>query len=151
MNIMFRYIIAGILVLILSTLLSAQQNNLQRNLNSVNKVKVQSIIFDEIEAGILNNDVKSISQYFSSQPYISLINGVNGYYSSNQAYYIIEDFFKTFKVVDFSFTEKKTEESVSFGKGKYYFEKKGKRESANLYITLTKQGSRWYITQISIN
>jgi len=151
MNIIFRYIIAGILVLILSNFLSAQQNNLQRNLNSVNKVKVQSIIFDEIEAGILNNDVKSFSKYFSSQPYISLINGVNGYYSSNQAYYIIEDFFKIFKVVDFNFDEKKTEESVSFGKGKYYFEKKGKRESANLYITLSKQGSRWYITQISIN
>lgn len=151
MNIMFRYIIAGILVLILSTSLSAQQNKLQRNLNSVSKVKVQSIIFDEIEAGILKNDVKSFSQYFSLQPYISLINGVNGYYSSNQAYYIIEDFFKTFKVVDFNFGEKKVEESVSSGKGKYYFEKKGKRESANLYVTLTKQGSRWYITQLSIN
>ena len=151
MNIMFRYIIAGILVLVFSNLLSAQNNNLQRSLKPVNKVKLQSIIFDEIEAGILKNDVNSFSNYFSSQPYISLINGVNGYYSSNQAYYIIEDFFKTFKVVDFSFAEKKTEESVSFGKGKYYFEKKGKRESANLYVTLTKQGSRWYITQISIN
>jgi hypothetical protein len=148
---MFRYIIAGIIVLVLTNHLSAQHNNLQRNLNTVNKVKVQSIIFDEIETGILKNDVKSFSQYFSSQPYISLINGVNGYYSSNQAYYIIEDFFKSFKVIDFNFSEKKTEESVSFGKGKYYFEKKGKRESANLYINLTKQGSRWYITQISIN
>lgn len=151
MKIMFRYIIAGILVLILSNPLSAQQNNLKKSLNSGSKVKVQSIIFDEIESGILKNDVKSFSQYFSSQPYISLINGVNGYYSSNQAYYIIEDFFKTFKVVDFSFAEKKTDESVSFGKGKYYFERKGKRESANLYVTLTKQGSRWYITQISVN
>ena len=151
MKTMFRYIITVIFFLVLSNSIPAQQDNLQKNLNSLNKVKVQLIIFDEIEAGILKNDVKSFAQYFSPQPYISLINGVNGYYSSNQTYYIIEDFFRTFKVVAFNFEEKKTEESVSFGKGTYYFEKKGKREAANLYITLTKQGSRWYITQISIN
>ena len=151
MKVMFRYIIVVMLFLVLTSNLSAQQNNLQRNLSSNRKVNVQSIIFDEIQTGILKNDVKSFSKYFSSQPYLSLINGVNGYYSSNQTFYIIEDFFKTFKVVDFNFVQKKSEESVSFGKGTYYFEKKGKRESANLYITLTKQGSGWYITQISIN
>lgn len=129
----------------------SQHNNLQKNLNPTGTVKIQSIIFDEIETGILNNDVKSFSRYFTSQPYISLINGVNGYYSSNQTYYIMEDFFNSFKVVSFKFEEKKTEESVSYGKGAYYFEKKGKREVAHLYITLSKAGSRWYITQISIN
>jgi len=131
--------------------LFSQNNNLQKNLNPTGTVKIQSIIFDEIETGILNNDLKSFSQYFTSQPYISLINGVNGYYSSNQTYYILEDFFNSFKVVSFRFEEKKTEESVSYGKGAYYFEKKGKREIAHLYITLSKAGSRWYITQISIN
>ncbi len=151
MKTLFQYTIIILSTTILFSNLFAQQNNLQKNLNQKNKKALESTIFDEIETGILSNDVKSFSQYFSPQPYISLINGVNGYYSSNQTFYIIEDFLNTFKVVDFNFDEKKTQESVSFGKGIYYFEKKGKRESANLYITLTKQGSRWYITQISIN
>jgi len=144
-----------ILVLVFNTLFScpllSQHNNLQQNLNSTKKVKIQSQILNEIETSIQDNDIKSLSKYFSSQPYISLINGVNGYYSSNQAYYILENFFNTFKVVSFSFEEKKAEESVSYGKGAYYYEKKGKRENAHLYITLNKAGSKWYITQISIN
>jgi len=134
-----------------SNFLFSQNNNLRQNLNTDSKVKIQSVIFNDIESGIVSNDVKKISQYFSSQPYISLVNGVNGYYSSNQAYYIIEDFFNSFKVVSFKMEETKTEGSVSYGKGDYYFEKKGRREVAHLYITLSKSGNKWYITQISIN
>ena len=147
----FIYIIATLFSASFFNPLFSQHNNLQKNLNSTNKVKIQSLILNQIEEGILNNDVKSFSQYFASQPYISLINGVNGYYSSNQAYYILEDFFNSFRVVSFRFEERKTEESVTYGKGAYYFEKKGKREEAHLYITLSKSGSKWYITQISIN
>jgi hypothetical protein len=131
--------------------LFAQHNNLQQNINNGNKIKIQTIIFNDIESGIAANDVKKFSQYFSSQPYISLVNGVNGYYSSNQAYYIMEDFFNSFKVVSFKMEETKSEGSVSYGKGDYYFEKKGRREVAHLYITLSKSGNKWYITQISIN
>ncbi|MCW8804559.1 MAG: DUF4783 domain-containing protein, partial [Ignavibacteriaceae bacterium] len=131
--------------------LFAQHNNLQQNLNNGGKIKIQTVIFNDIESGIISNDVKKFSQYFSSQPYISLVNGVNGYYSSNQAYYIIEDFFNSFKIVSFKMEETKTEGSVSYGKGNYYYEKKGKRQIAHLYITLSKSGNKWYITQISIN
>lgn len=129
----------------------SQDNNLQQNLNSNSNIKAQSIIFNDIESGIIANDVEQISKYFSPQPYISLINGVNGYYSSNQAYYILEDFFTTYKVISFKIGETKSDESVSYAKGEYYFEKKGKREAAHLYVTLSKSGSKWQITQISIN
>jgi Domain of unknown function (DUF4783) len=147
----FFYIIAILNTVSFFQPLFSQHNDLQKNLNSTNKVNIQSAILDEIESGILNNKMQAISKYLSSQPYISLINGVNGYYSSNQTYYILEDFFNSFKVVSFRFEEKKTEESLSYGKGTYYFEKKGKREIAHLYVTLSKAGSKWYITQISIN
>ena len=76
-----------------SSYLFTQHNNIQQNINNGNKVKIQTVIFNDIESGIVSNDVKKFSQYFSSQPYISLVNGVNGYYSSNQAFYIMEDFF----------------------------------------------------------
>ncbi|MBE0572321.1 MAG: DUF4783 domain-containing protein [Ignavibacteriaceae bacterium] len=150
MKTLFLYI-AIIFLVSGSSYLFAQHNNLQQNINNSNKVKIQTIIFNDIESGIASNDVKKFSQYFSSQPYISLVNGVNGYYSSNQAYYIMEDFFNSFKVVSFKMDETKSEGSVSYGKGDYYFEKKGRREVAHLYITLSKSGNKWYITQISIN
>lgn len=147
----FLYILILLITTSFSNQILCQYNNLQQNFNSNKKVKVQSVILSEIETSIQDNDIQTLSKYFTSQPYISLINGVNGYYSSNQAYYILEDFFKTYKVVSFSFDEKKAEESVSYGRGAYYYEKKGKRETAHLYITLNKAGSKWYITQISIN
>ena len=150
MKTLFLYIVIIFFVSGISYLF-AQHNNLQQNINNGNKIKIQTIIFNDIESGIAGNDVKKFSQYFSSQPYISLVNGVNGYYSSNQAYYIMEDFFNSFKVVSFKMEETKSEGSVSYGKGDYYFEKKGRREVAHLYITLSKSGNKWYITQISIN
>lgn len=145
----FNMVIA--ILLLGSNQLIAQEENFKQNLSSGNKVKIQSIIFRDIESGITNNDVKKFSQYFSPQPYISLINGVNGYYSSNQAFYILEKFFNEYRVVTFELEEGKTEGTVSYGKGDYQYEKKGRRESAHLYITLTKSGSKWYITQLSIN
>ena len=151
MKITFLYTIVILSVLSFFYPIFSQHNNLHQNFNSTNKIKIQSIILDEIESGITNNKTEVISKYFASQPYISLINGVNGYYSANQAYYILEDFFNSYRVVSFRFEEKKTEESISYGKGEYYFEKKGKREVAHLYVTLSKAGSKWYITQISIN
>jgi len=150
MKTLFLYIVIILFVSGISYLF-AQHNNLQQNINNGNKVKIQTIIFNDIESGIASNDVKKFSQYFSSQPYISLVNGVNGYYSSNQAYYIMEDFFNSFKVVSFKMEETKSEGTISYGKGDYYFEKKGRRELAHLYITLSKSGNNWYITQISIN
>ena len=127
-----------------------QDNNLQQSLIT-DSINTQIIIFNDIESGISSNDVKKLSKYFSPQPYISLINGVNGYYSSNQAYYILEDFFDTYKILSFKINERKIDESVSSAKGEYYFEKKGKREIAHLYVTLSKSGSKWQISQISIN
>ena len=150
MKTLFLSVVIGFLVSGSSSLFP-QHNNLQQNLSTDSKVKVQSIVFNDIEKGIVSNDVNKFSQYFSPQPYISLVNGVNGYYSSNQAYYIMEDFFNSFKIVSFEMAETKTEGTVSYGKGDYYYEKKGRREVAHLYITLSKSGNKWCITQISIN
>ena len=150
MKTLFLTVVIGFLVSGSSSLFP-QHNNLQQNLSTDSKVKVQTIVFNDIEKGIVSNDMKKFSQYFSPQPYISLVNGVNGYYSSNQAYYIMEDFFNSFKIVSFKMEETKTEGTVSYGKGDYYYEKKGRREVAHLYITLSKSGNKWYITQISIN
>ena len=145
------FLTATIFLLIGSQLSFPQNNNLQQNLSTTNKIQTQDIIFNDVESSILTNDVKKISKYFSPQPYISLVNGVNGYYSANQTYYILEDFLNNFKVVAFKISETKTEGTISYGKGDYFFEKKGKREVAHLYVTLTKSGNKWQITQISIN
>jgi hypothetical protein len=129
----------------------SQDINLQNHFNSGNSVKVEIIALNEIEEGIEEGNINKLTSYIASQPYISLLSGVNGYYSSNQAYYILEEFFENYKVVSFKFENKKFEENVVYGTGEYYYERKGKRESAYLYVTINKIGNKWYISQISIN
>lgn len=151
---MFRiyfYSVAIIFLFACVPSLYSQDINLQNKLNSGNSVKVEIIALNEIEEGIQEGNVSKLTGYFASQPYISLLSGVNGYYSSNQAYYILEEFFQNYKVVSFKFVNKKFEENVVYGTGEYYYERKGKRESAYLYVTINKIGNKWNISQISIN
>ncbi len=129
----------------------SQDNNISKKLNSQSKFHFENVIFQEIENGIVESDVSKIARYFSPKPYLSFSNGVTGYYSSNQAYYILEDFFNIYKVISFKFDHKKNDNSVSYATGIYYYESRGKRDSAQVYITLSKLGDNWFITQISIN
>ena len=43
----------------------------------------------QLENGFAKNDVSFISPHLGSQVYLSFLNDVSGYYSSNQAYYIL--------------------------------------------------------------
>jgi hypothetical protein len=139
------------LCLIFQNSLLAQENSLIQKYNNQSKFKVENSIINEIEKGLATGDVSKISRYFGSRPYLSFSSGVSGYYSANQAYYVLEDFFKLYKVVSFKFENKKIEESLSYATGVYFYERKGKRDSSRVYITLNKVGKNWFITQISIN
>ena len=137
-------------VMLLCNISFPQVHNFLNNRN--NKVDTQKqTIFSDIELGIKEKNVNKISKYFSQQPYLSFSNGVTGYYSSNQAYYILEDFLNLHRVIDFKFDTKKMDDKFAYATGTYFYELKGKRDSKQVYLTLNKIGNNWYITQISIN
>ncbi len=129
----------------------SQDYNINKKLNSKSGFHFENVIFLEIEKAIVESDVSKIARYFSPKPYLSFSNGVTGYYSSNQAYYVLEDFFNIYKVISFKFDHKKNDGSDSYATGIYYYQNKGQRDSAQVYVTLNKIGDNWFITQISIN
>ncbi|NNG28233.1 MAG: DUF4783 domain-containing protein [Ignavibacteriaceae bacterium] len=129
----------------------SQDYYLNKKLNSNSNSHIDNVIFQEIENGIVESDVSKIARYFSPKPYLSFSNGVTGYYSSNQAYYVLEDFINIYKVISFKFDHKKNDGTISYATGIYYYESRGKRDSAQVYLTLSKIGDNWFITQISIN
>lgn len=108
-------------------------------------------VFSDISDGIANSNVESIARYFSSQTYLSLSNGISGYYSSNQAYYVLEDFFKIYRVTAFRFDNIQSDPNNPYATGEYQFEYRGKRDIAQVYISLKKTGKNWKISQITIN
>ncbi len=108
-------------------------------------------IFHDLESSIREGNIVNISKYFGQQTYFSLSNGISGYYSANQAYYVLEDFFKLYKVTSFKFDHIKTDKNNSYATGKYGYDNKGKRSVAQVYISVKKVGNNWNITQLTIN
>ncbi len=109
------------------------------------------VAFNQIENGIASGRVSELVEYLSPQTYLSLSNGISGYYSSNQAYYVLEDFFRSYQVTGFRFDDLQIEEGNVYGTGKYQFVMRGKREVAQVYISLKHAGKKWKITQLTIN
>ncbi len=121
------------------------------NFSIQNQTEHVQNLFSSIEYDLNTADVAALSKYFSSQTYLSLENGVNGYYSSNQAYYVLESFFKDYHVVSFKLNNIKTDPDNPYATGVYDYDLNGKRDSVQVYLSLKKIGDSWKITQISID
>jgi len=130
---------------------AAQETRFFNKFDSSHRQNTVKIIFDEIENGLSNGRPSSISDYLSAQTYLSLTNGVNGYYSSNQAYYILEDFFKLYRVIVFNLQNIRADVISPYATGTYSFNYRGKKGTARVFISLTKSGNNWKISQLTIN
>lgn len=106
-------------------------------------------IFSDIERAFSSGNVSLISGYFPSQIYLSLSNGVNGFYSGNQAYYILQDFFQINQPINFKYTQKSESEN-GFATGLFTFENKNKKETAQVFISVEFSGAKWKISLITI-
>jgi hypothetical protein len=146
-----KKIIILILFLILGQQFFAQKYPIKSDLNSSSQNTMVYEILEEIEMGISKTNLSSISPHLSSHIYLSFLNGVSGYYSANQAFYVLENFFKEYKVTSFLFDSFNFNTVTPFAKGTYNYEHKGNRSEAKVYLTMKLTGKSWKITQISIN
>jgi len=145
------YLISLILIAILSVgKIDAQNKELIKS-DSNRQKNSAYVILTEIEGGIAKGNIAAIFRHLSPQTYFSLTNGIRGYFSSNQAYYIFEDFFKVYQVLSFKFHSIQTENGNPYATGIYYYELRGKRETAQVYISLKNIGKSWKIIQITFN
>ncbi len=146
-----KKIIFLILFLFSGQLYFPQEYSIKKDLKSNSQNSVVYGVLNDIEKGILRTNISDISPYLASQVYLSFLNGISGYYSSNQAYYTLEKFLKEYKVISFSFSKIKINTTHPFAIGTYYYEHKGNRSEARVYLTVKLTGKSWQITQISIN
>ena len=124
------------IIALFNTQLFAQQQNYLNRTYTKNQVPAVQIVFNQIEEAISTKNVSVLSQYFSPHTYFSLSNGMSGYFSSNQAYYILEDYFKIYSVISFRFNDVQAAEDKPYATGVYNFEFKGKRDVSRVYISL---------------
>lgn len=140
-----------IMLFILSSFTAAQDVNRMNGLHKGNQRVPAQNVFTQIEEAIINGDIRALAGYLGPQTYFSLTNGKSGYYSSNQAYYVLEDFFKLYRVTSFRLNNVQSVENNPYATGVYSYELKGKRNNAQVYISLKYAGKSWQISQITIN
>ncbi len=108
-------------------------------------------VFEKFEAGLSIGDVSKFSSFFGDKTYISLANGTAGYYSSNQAYYVLQDFLLFYKPSNFRITHSVTNSDNPFSSGEMKYFSNGMRGTAQVYVSLKMESGFWHISQITIN
>ncbi len=106
-------------------------------------------ILAEIEGIIQRGEGEGLSRYLSPHVYISLKGSEWGFYSSNQATYVLWKFFSTYKPISFSFSTYGEVESNRFATGRGYFSSKGVRESLQIYVSLALREGRWVLVEFN--
>jgi len=114
-------------------------------------VSGSNTIFDSIKNGILGGSVKLFSQYLDSQTFLNLSNSTVGYYSSNQAVYVLQNFINNYQNVTFRYSEIQLNNKNPYAIGTYGYYYEGEKDSANVFISLKRIRNEWKIKQITIN
>lgn len=124
------------------TLPSFMQDSKSREINK---------LLIKIEEGLSTASIDKFSSYFNSRNYLSLANGSSGYFSSNQAYYVMKDYLSIYKPISFKFARSVVDTNSPFAAGILKYNNNGIRGSATVFITFQMIDNQWKISQITIN
>ena len=97
-----------------------------------------------------SGNIRYLRARLGGKVYLNLFTGINGYYSAEQAYLILESFFATYTPISFSFSSRNFSIRNPYGFGPLTYERRGRRGSAEMFISLAQVGDRWVINQITV-
>jgi hypothetical protein len=107
-------------------------------------------IIDRIEKGINDGNVEIFGPYLGPQVSISMSGDRSGWYSTNQAYSILKNYFGMRKTLSFAFTTREESDQRAIATGGGRFVKRGTKESVQIYVMLKYIEEKWIITQIHL-
>jgi hypothetical protein len=107
-------------------------------------------LFGIIEQSILKTSLSSTAAHFAQQVFVNVSGSESGYFSSNQTVSILQRYFSSRTSLSFGFSRYSDAGSAPFATGRLSFNVKGRRESAQVYVSLRFQDSRWLISQFNI-
>jgi len=107
-------------------------------------------VVDSIEQGIVSGNVQVFSGHLARQIYITLRGKEGGYFSANQAFYILQEYFSSRHAVNFRFTTVNADIANPYATGGGTFFVKGNPEILQLYVALARADGRWVIAQFNV-
>ncbi len=111
---------------------------------------IPSAIFQDVETGIAQGDAGRFSYAFGRQVYLTLHGQEPGYVSASQLVYILDDFFRSHKTVQFKLTTRDAASQSPYATGGGTFAQRGVFERIQVYVGLTRQNDKWVISQLAL-
>ena len=107
-------------------------------------------LFAKIEAGITSGETARFSQDLARQTYVSVRGKESGYFSANQAFLIVRNYFSSRRLASFKLSKQESAGSMPFATGGGTFMSRGTLEQFQVYVALTRVESRWVIAQFNV-
>jgi len=107
-------------------------------------------VFSEIERTLAAGNANGLSGMFAAEVQVSLRGGENGYFSSHQAYYLLDSYLRNRRLANLSFTSIGESEVNPYATGGANLLYRGSREYVQVYVALSLSGDRWVISRINI-
>jgi hypothetical protein len=107
-------------------------------------------IFKKVEFGLQNNSVEYFKNELGDIVSMTISSGEHGYYSSNQAVSVLVGYFSERRLNSFEFSKIYEKGNMPYATGRFIYIQKGIQKSAQVYVSLTKQDSKWIISQFNI-
>lgn len=132
------------------TLMSVPPQENEKGAHSHSQAEASGTLI-KLEDAINTANIGTISSFLSSKVYVSLFTGENGYFSSNQTYFILKKFFEEYRVLSFAYNSMSATSTNPYGVGQYQFLQRGIRNSAQLYISLQQNENGWRLNHITVS
>lgn len=145
-----KLLLSFLLLVTVGDFVAFSQNFLNRKAEKVVTQQDYTEIFRSIETGFSQGNVVSFSKYFAPQVYVNLPGEDGGYYSANQAYYILQNYLGSRQPQSFHFSTYGELENIPYATGPGRFTIKGSVETVQVYIALSRVNNQWVVSQINI-
>lgn len=107
-------------------------------------------VFENVRNGLNSGNISSFAELLGPQVQVNLRGGESGYYSSSQAYYVLENYLRSNRFSGLEYGTIEQAGDAPFATGKADLDQKGMRGAAQVYVSLSQVGGKWVISQIKI-
>jgi hypothetical protein len=156
-----RALVSTILILLLGHTLQAQVPNLrslmQRKPGAAKQLQARTPqradvrkLFETIERGIVNSSLRESAPHFADQVFVNMSSGESGYFSANQTISILQRYLSSRSSLTFEFSRFSDTGTTPYATGRMSFISRGRKESAQIYVSLRFQDSRWVVSQFNV-
>lgn len=107
-------------------------------------------MYQEIEKALQSGSEDALTKHFASKVYLNLRGGNYGYFSANQAHYIMKEFFIKHKFFNVRFSVPGADADELYITGIASLLARGKTEQVKVYIGFIREHNSYRISQLTI-